>query len=324
MIEKDLKYYLFKFKNWFYAHMAWILFIIGILILYFSSTYTFSQVEEQNNYWKDLSEKIGISVFSSGVFTAVLKSIQFTGIFKKEIESVMLGTDFIKNRNDLPVLWKSVSNAVYKSKFPELSEDLNNLILKNYLPIEDNYYYKDFRVTIAITELTEDDIIKFTQTCIFKVIALSKETEVLVKNSIQNDKINGQDTLNEKLSYIKIDGKGVDISEIKKDETSTDENNVIDYTIKLKGKLEYLIEKKDVREYSILNDNTKLFRLRHLTKEMDVSISYPDNVNLTFFNIGLANNFEHKHVEHPNYVGRVHKTGVILPHQGFGLAIRKV
>lgn len=45
-------------------------------------------------------------MLSSGIFTAILKSLQFTGIFKEEISKVMVGTDFIKNRNDLPELWK--------------------------------------------------------------------------------------------------------------------------------------------------------------------------------------------------------------------------
>ena len=49
-----------------------------MIILYLSSWDVF------NAYIKYILEKIGLAVLSSGVFALVLKSIQFTGIFKEE------------------------------------------------------------------------------------------------------------------------------------------------------------------------------------------------------------------------------------------------
>ena len=126
---------------------------------------------------------------------------------------------------------------------------------------------------------------------------------------------------NERL-YFKINGE--DVKPIPEKE---DKENCI--THKYKGEVDSskninTFEVKDKREYSIKDDNVKLFRVHCLTKDMDISVSYPENVGVSFFNLGLINNFEKNHVEHNRYISRVHKEGIILPYQGFGLSFRKL
>lgn len=128
-----------SFRDRIYKHLFIILLIAGILILYISSW------QDISLYFQNILEKIGLAVLSSGVFAAVLKSLQFTGIFKKEIEKIVLGTKFVENRNDLPKLWKKVSKSVYEKKFPDISDELDDLILESYLPTKQKYYYQDFR-----------------------------------------------------------------------------------------------------------------------------------------------------------------------------------
>ena len=70
--------------------------------------------------------------------------------------------------------------------------------------------------------------------------------------------------------------------------------------------------------YSINDYNTKLFTVRVLTKEIHVSISYPENVKVLFFPLGVVKPFVDLHVDHKNRITKVNRN-LILPHQGFGL-----
>src|SRR5690606_3278175 len=108
------------------TNIAWISIITGILLLW-SSVSFFEDIKYQG-----ISEKIGITILSSGVFAAVLKSFQFIGLFRKELEKIILDNKFIEKRNDLPELWKQISSNLYQQKFPLISENLQNIILEKY------------------------------------------------------------------------------------------------------------------------------------------------------------------------------------------------
>lgn len=262
----------------------------------------------------DIIEKASLAILSSGIFAAVLKSIQFTGLFKEEIEKVMLGTDFVKNRMDLPQLWKTISQTIYKRKFPNISEDLENIILDTYFPTNDDYYYEDYIVTINIEEINSNFEIKYTQICKYKVV-LDKnvdEIELSLETSISQEE-NSSEILNE-LKYFKIDGEKIDTKE---DESTKKKSK---YITPIKGNAPFEIHSKYNRRYSLKNENYKLFRLKRFTKNMEVVIKYPDNVYVSFYNIGLVNNFQHQHIEISNQISRSHKNDVILPHQGFGMS----
>lgn len=97
----------------FLKNMAWIFIILGLLIIMLSTCDYFTDSIQE------LINKIGFTMLTSGVFAAIMKSFQFIGIFKQEIENVILESKFIEKRNDLPELWKKISQCIYKEKFPE-------------------------------------------------------------------------------------------------------------------------------------------------------------------------------------------------------------
>lgn len=301
-----------KARDWIYKYLFWRLIIIGMLILYMSSWDVF------NLYLKDILEKIGLAVLSSGVFAAVLKSIQFTGIFKNEIEEIVLGTKFIEKRNDLPKLWRKISRSIYNKKFPKISKELENIILDNYFPTEHAYYYKDFIYTLNIEELTDEGIIKFTQTITFDVILAKGENVAILDGYFKIEKKPELDNLvNERLFY-KIDKKD-HLKDVHKKPIDNEHEMGYSFTISVKDKTKFKVETQERREYCINDDNFKIVRVNKITKGMNVSISYPENIEVSFFNVGLVNNFERVHIEHSRKISRIHKNGLILPFQGFGI-----
>lgn len=303
-----------KIQAWVYANMVWILIVGSMLLFTLSKINIFSAVVE------GYLEKISFAILSSGVFAAVLKSIQFTGIFKNEIENIILGTDFIENRSEVnqQELWKATSKAIYKKKFPELSSFIEDRILQTYLPITKEYYYRDFVVTVNITEINENLEISYSQTKKYEVVLdESIEDTVLVSKLTVNQDTNKTDYKNE-LVFFEVNGKEINVEDYK-----TVSNNIVTTKIPLvceNGKKVFKIHSKFERKYSLKNENYKLFRFGTFTKGVDVMISYPENVCVSFFNIGNVNFFEKEHVEVKNQICRSHKNDVILPHQGFGMS----
>ena len=304
-----------KIRTWIYKNLFWLLIIFSILILWGSGEIT-------DLWWKNILEKAGIAILSSGVFAAVLKSIQFAGIFKDEVSKVMLETDFIKNRRDLPDLWSKISKIIYDRKFKKISKDLEQIILDYYFPTNSKFYYKDYFVTINIEKIDRDFNIYYTQTCTYDVIVaknIDNITLVLETTITQQDDIESASIINE-LEYFKVNGKEQKTKEAPETVNNKDFSK---YFVDIKGKGPHKIQSKYKRKYSLKNENYKLFRLNHFTKNMDVAINYPKDVYVSFFNIGLVKKFEHVHVEFDNQIHRKHRKSLIFPKQGFGMSFEK-
>lgn len=293
-------------------NISWISIVAGLLLFVLSLTDIF--VIKVNTGL----EKVGLTILTSGVFAAVLKSFQFIGVFKKEIENVILDSSFLTKRSDLDDLWKKISKIIYNKKFPEISDDLESIILNSYFPTNHEYYYEDAIITINVEELDVNDNIKYTQTIKFKVVLAENIDEISMVQNYTVDKIDNVAVSNSERIFYKIDGVD-NMDKMEVIETETDFKIQRDCTLKISGKKSFILEIKEKRQYCIKNDNVKLFRVNSITKEMDVSISYPDNVHITFFNVGVIKRFEPKHIENKNTICRIHKNGLILPHQGFGL-----
>ena len=152
--------YLTQIKKWFKRNLTWVYFTIAIVFILFPNT-NYSPFTDS---WNNLIEKIGFIGLTSGVFASVLKSIQFTGLFKEELTKIISGTEFLNNRKDLPELWKKISKSIYDQKFPEISDLLEDRILTTYFPMNNNHYNEDFIVSIVIHDISDDFIINYTQT----------------------------------------------------------------------------------------------------------------------------------------------------------------
>lgn len=324
-----------KVQKWIYANMVWLLILFSAILFILSRINVF--VLEAN----DLLEKASFTILSSGVFAAVLKSIQFTGIFKKVIEEIILGTDFIENRSESnqQELWKATSKAIYKKKFPELSSFIENRILESYLPTKQDFYYRDYIATINISEITDDFEICYIQTTKFDVVLDEGLNEAeLISNLVIKEEEEEEGFTNEMIFY-KVDGidlinknndiidslegkKNMKDEEIVKVKTLVKGNKV---TTKVKlistnGKKVFKVHRKVKRKYSLKNENYKLVRMSTFTKGIEVLISFPKEVSVSFFNIGNVNFFEAEHTDINCQISRSHKNDVILPYQGFGMS----
>lgn len=305
-----------KARNWIFKNLTWILLVLSLISFIISSNQLFS------NEVNSIIEKAGLSMLTSGIFTAVLKSLQFTGIFKEEITKVMTGTAFIENRNDLPQLWKDISKSLYKRKFPKISDILEDKILNTYLPTTASFYYEDYNVSINVTEINENFEITYTQICKYTVILDNEAESALleIENQISDDNNDTSASIINDLLYFKVDGKDANLTE---DVSTKDDPKKSLFKHELKNGKKFLIESKYSRKYPLKNENYKLFRLKYITHGMHVSISYPTDVRVSFFNIGLVNGFTNINEDFNHHICRILNNDLILPHQGFGMSFEK-
>ena len=156
--------------NKFRSGSAWIILIIGIGFY----TIGYCVCAEQTIY-KEIVIKIA-DVLVIGVILGYLSNAaQFLGVFKKDLEDIVYGKEFIKKRNDLPVLWETLSKQMIKEKFPAISKDLLAVIKDYYLPVESPIYYNDYHI---IEELSWADqnkkFVKVEETINFEIITESE------------------------------------------------------------------------------------------------------------------------------------------------------
>lgn len=305
-----------KIRKYLLQNLAWISIVISCIL------FILSQWDYISEPIRNLLEKIGITVLSSGVFSAVLKSLQFTGLFREEISRIMIGTEFIKNRTDLPELWKEISKILYNKKFPGISEYLENRILNSYFPKNETFYYEDYNVCIKISEINENFEITYEQESEYYVVLDNEldEAELMIESEISDNSDNSLTIVN-KLRYFRVDGEDWSLEE---DESTKSNPKKTLYRIVLnKGKKRYKIHSCYDRKYSLKDENYKLFRMKHITKGMMVLVDYPEDVSVSFFNIGLIKGFDSYGQSIKNRMCKVHKDDIILPQQGFGMSFEK-
>lgn len=306
-----------KIKKWFKRNLTWVYFTIAIIFIFFPNT-SYSPFSE---HWNNVIQKIGFIGLTSGVFASVLKSIQFTGLFREELTKIISGTEFLNNRKDLPDLWRKISKSIYDQKFPEISDLLEDRILTTYFPMNKNHYNEDFLVSIVIHDINDDFIINYTQTVEYNAILDSENnisnigyTETMTDNE-------GVDEKNELLSF-KVDDIEIDLEkcrEIKKEDGKIKHIHNVPIT----GKKKFRIFQKIKNTYSLKGENAKLIRFNTITRNVDLTVSHNNNIEVSFFNIGLVNNFKPVHTDIENTLSRRHRDDLILPKQGFGLSFNK-
>src|ERR1700742_1681532 len=101
-------------------------------------------------------ETVGIAILIGVVFDVVLKSVEYLNVFRDALNEIVYEDRFLRNRSDIIDVWKRVSRILYESKFPQISDQIENRILNTYFPISVNFYYEDVNQSITI-EFHDDE-----------------------------------------------------------------------------------------------------------------------------------------------------------------------
>ena len=81
--------------NWLFRNLAWVLTIVGISLFLIGHLSLenpqpdLSILEKINETFPSILKGLGVAILSSGIFAAILKSIQFSGIFQEELANLL-------------------------------------------------------------------------------------------------------------------------------------------------------------------------------------------------------------------------------------------
>ncbi len=305
MDNKNLRK-IYKFLN---NNLVFIFFSISIILILFAN----SKFSPFTDYWNQFLEKTGFVSLTSGVFAAVLKSIQFTGLFKEELNKVISGTELLDNRKDLPALWKKISKIIYTEKFPEISDLIEDRVLETYFPTNKNHFIEDMNISINVDSFDENQTITYCQTINYTAVLDSKQLE---SNFEFESTLTDDDTVDERneLVSLQIDGEEMK-GQIQPEITENEKKYSI--SLPLRGKKKFKIFQEMKRKYSMKGENFKLMRFNTFTKNVDITIGFPDDVEVSFFGIGVVKDFDKTNKNIKNMLSRRHRGDIILPKQGF-------
>lgn len=301
--------------NKFRSGSAWIILLIGVglyILGYF--------VCEDKTIWKEIVIKIA-DVFVIGVIIGYLSNAaQFLGVFKKDLEDIVYGKEFVKRRNDLPTLWDTISKQLMKEKFPAICKELLAVIKDNYLPTNSPIYYNDYHIIEEVSWVDDQKtFIKVTETINFEIIT-DNEAQFELPMSTWLD-VEGL----EKGQY-SVEIKEFLVNGCKAETTISEKiaNGQYEHHCKafLSGSKKYEVEQKREKIYSIEKDYDISFRARYIVNKLEVELKYPDDsLDVNFIARGTTKDFKDIHVT-KGFISKQYK-GIILPRQGYIFILNK-
>lgn len=137
------------------------IFVIGIILIIIGQTnylnYIFPNFISRDSPLNSIVKTIGAAFIGSGVFTAVIKSSEYTEIFTRIIGEIIWSKKYIEHRKDKKEIWSMVSRLMYNEKFPDISDELESIIAKHYFPVEHNFYSTNYEFIINLSNCTENE-----------------------------------------------------------------------------------------------------------------------------------------------------------------------
>ena len=295
--------------NYLRTGAAWFCLILGIFL--YISGYAWI---DKASIWNSIVIKIADVLVIGVVLGFITNAAQFIGIFKQDLQDIIYGKEFIKQRKDIYPLWENISKELFKNKFPIIHKELLKAI-NDYLPKDEVSYYSDYEAHTTIEWINRDlGIIKLTDIISFDLISdTDKEIHYPIKTwTISNS--TEQNYKNE-ITSITVNGLCADNQVNKKREFRDDDSICLEQELVLCGSTKYTIKYTRVKEYNIREDYYIGFRAKYIVKDLRVSLDIPDDLEATFVCRGTQKDFENINKTKKRIEKRYR--GIVLPRQGY-------
>jgi hypothetical protein len=325
----------------FQKSLPWLSFFGGIILVSIGLNLPSLEGEPIHSFWKAFCNTVGITILSSGIFSVILKTIQFSGVFKEEvskffkdeeaknlfkaeltgviqeeISEIIFNPKFLKLRNDLAQYWVLLTKELTQNKFPEISDLLLEDIKNNYLPLESGFYFKKANHTITLKLLDkEKGIIEYNKNTRFTIVA-HDETTVITYPFSTTFKIAAESIFNQ--PKLKINDKIIDYTIIK--EYEEDDERICEYEAMLVGHKEYTISKDDVRSFQVNTDPLQYYKTTKILKDLNITIVIIGDIKVEFESLGTLK--EIKTVLKSENTIQYEYKGILYPEQGYLLHLK--
>ena len=300
--------------NNFRTGAAWLLLIVGIC-LYAVGFFYFSE--------DSVESKIAIKVADVFVIGVVLgfvtNAAQFIGIFKQDLQDIIYGKEFVKQRKDIYPLWENLSKELFKNKFPTLHKELLKTV-NGYLPKDEVSFYNDYEIHTSIEWGDEGKgIIKVTDKVAFDLI--SETTDKIPYPIKAWTTIKNKQEYTNKITQITVNGNKPDELNYIGEKRDVEGSLCQEQQLILQGNTKYEIKYIRERIYNIDEDYYIGFRAKYIVNKLRVCLDLPDGIDAIFTCRGTQNDFEDVN----NSNNRIEKRyrGIVLPRQGYIFALKR-
>ena len=297
--------------NFFRTGFAWIILIVGIGLY----AYGYFGIN-QDSIWKEIVIKIA-DVLVIGVILGYLSNAaQFLGVFKSDLQDIIYGKEFIKQRKDLDPLWDTLSKQLFKNKFPAIHKEFLNVI-KNYFPKDEISYYNDYERNTTIEWYDRNyRIIKVTDVVSFDLVAETTDKfsyPIKTWTNALNEK-----SCQERIIEFRVNEKTVEVKDVK----TSNKNGLIckEQEIELSGSTKYEIQYTREKIYNIDDDYYLGFRPKYIVNKLRVCLNLPDDIEAMFICRGTQLDFDDITTGSPKRIEKKYK-GIILPRQVYVFAL---
>ena len=316
-------------------YIIWLLIFVGLSLFIIGQFNVFGLHKGASELLKGL----GNTILASGIFSAVLKSFQFLGIFEEEIVKILRSPSNIEHVKaefskllytedglryvEIQPIWRELTRQIYENKFPKISDEISAIIVKQYLPVQHLYYYEDFRTSISV-RLISDDYLDITETSEFIIVPSEPSQKVShvykAGATIESDK---SELSFFKLKSLVVDGEEYRDSQIlQSTEYSEKDRQMLGYSLDLLGSESYNVKREFKKRYPLKGNSVKQVIGADFMKRVSVHVSFSDNMNVYFHPVGTPQQFRDRSQAHDDFV-EFECREVLFPFQGYRLTFEK-
>lgn len=252
-----------------------------------------------------------------GVVVGYMSSVaQWAGVFKKDIQDIVLGKRLVGDRKDIESIWNNVTKQILKNKFSDIHSDLLAALKKN-IPGDDSIsYYEDYDSDIIVEWVDRTNgIIETTETMTFFLISESEKSIIL---PLKTYTLGTPSTASVQKPIITVDGQSPEMTHIEQRVIDSGELEDIS-NVHLSGKRRYQVRYVRKKRYDIAKDYFIGLKSQYLIKDLCVSLTLPEGLNATFIERG--NNINFINVKKDKHYIKMKLKGVIFPRQGYIFAL---
>ena len=301
---------IFSWKS-FFNSMPWIILSLSIVLLiigYFGGL--------EDNELRGFYRTIGTTAFASGLFSFLMKSSQYSDIYKEELLSIIYDTEHLNKRKDLPEIWENVSKVLFENKFPAISKAVTNDVKNTYLLKDHILYYEDYEQTIEIELLDKDkELIRVTQKSSYIIHSTEKgfTTPLTTKNSIKySDK---RDLISFTLNSFAINNKQqiLKVTEIDEKEKK---QIIHSFSFKLEVVGKNKIDHDITKTYSLKSDCVIGTMKNAIVNNFSLMITLKGDLSIDFHEAGTVKSFTQRNISN-EHVKEFKYKGLLYPRQGY-------
>lgn len=295
-----------------------------------------------------LGTVVATALLVSGVFGSVSKVELFRDIYKDVLVDVLYGKKYLddaseKSPGHLVDVWKNVSVAIYKNKFPLLSDRIHEHILSKYLPAKHNFYYKNYRCILSY-KIVNEKYIEETYETSFTVMDIDREAPLYHFTSRFYYDGNDKENVKSEIKSFSIDGKSYSVVDVdEKDISSTERvpgflylsrkhgNDEKSQKLTHSNKGECVISQyqtcnisrvlREVKPFIPIN-KSRLVTFSRFVDGLIVIAKYPEkDFAVDFCSVALDDKQMHEDIQsRPGFIYQEYR-GVVFPGQGFLITV---